>query len=320
MLRRAWQGSMITLARSRFVKDVMQRSWATSRLATRYVGGSSEQAGVARAQALLGGHGIKASLFYLGEYVDTPELVSQNVASKHAVAKELGQAGMDVHVSVDPTQIGYSMDPGLARRNAAGIAERIAEAAGRRSGFHALMLDMEDYSIVDATIALYDELRGANLPAALTLQAYLRRTEIDLDRQIDAGGRVRLVKGAFAAGSDIAFTNRADIKRNSRRLIDRMFSRKAQDRGFYPIIATHDDRLHDYAIEVAEKNGWSPGEYEFEMLFGIRPDVAEGLAYAGQTVRLYVPFGADWWPYAIRRIGENPANAVLLTRSILTRR
>lgn len=320
MLRRAWQASMIRLARSQIAKDFMQRSGSGSRLAARYVGGASPQDGVARAQKLRRSHGIKASLFYLGEYVGAPDLVAQNAASKHAVAKQLGRTGLDVHVSVDPTQIGHALDAELARRNAFGIAERIAGAADGRPGFHALMLDMEDYTVVDATIALHDGLRAANLPAALTLQAYLRRTETDLDRQIGAGGRVRLVKGAFAAGSDIAFTSRADIKRNFRRLIERMLSRKARDRGFYPIVATHDEGLHDYTVETAGRNGWRLGEYEFEMLFGIRPDVADGLAQAGQTVRLYVPFGVDWWPYAIRRIGENPANAVLLARSILTRR
>ena len=95
-----------------------------------------------------------------------------------------------------------------------------------------------------------------------------------------------------------------------------MFSREARDTGFYPIIATHDDKLHRYAIERAAANDWRAGDYEFEMLLGVRSDVAENLARRGERVRLYLPFGQDWWPYAVRRIGENPRNAWLLLRSL----
>jgi proline dehydrogenase len=243
-------------------------------------------------------------------------LVEQNLAAKLEVAGLLERAGLDVHVSVDPTQIGSLLDQNWARRNAFAIAEAIAAATGGRAGVHALMLDMEDSSVVDATISLHDALDDARLPVALTLQAYLRRTEADLRSLIRRGSRVRLVKGAFAAGGDIAFVGRSAIKTNSRRLIDLMLSREARDAGFYPIVATHDDKLHAHAIERARKYGWQPDEYEFEMLLGVRGDLAERLAADGQCVRLYLPFGRDWWPYAVRRIGENPGNAWLLARSL----
>jgi proline dehydrogenase len=178
------------------------------------------------------------------------------------------------------------------------------------------MLDMEDSSVVDPTISLHDALNDARLPVAVTLQAYLHRTEADLRSLIRRGARVRLVKGAFAAGGDIAFIGTSAIKTNSRRLIDLMLSREARDAGFYPIVATHDEKLHAHAIEQAQKYGWGPEEYEFEMLLGVRGDLAERLAADGQRVRLYLPFGRDWWPYAMRRIGENPGNAWLLARSL----
>lgn len=257
-------------------------------------------------------HQIRSSLFFLGEHVDTPELVDENVAAKLEVAKLLGEAGLDVHVSVDPTQIGYSLDPERARNNAFLIAEAVAQGGTGRPGVHALMFDMEDQSIIDGTIALHSVLFSAKMPVALTLQAYLLRTELDLLFQIQRGTRIRLVKGAFAAGREAAFTRRTDIKANSRRLIDLMFSRAARDTGFYPIIATYDDRLQQYAIERAAKRGWRAGEYEFEMLLGVRDDIAESLARRGERVRLYLPFGRDWWPYAMRRIRENPRSAWLL--------
>jgi proline dehydrogenase len=179
------------------------------------------------------------------------------------------------------------------------------------------MLDMEDAALNDPTIALHDALQDAGLPVALTLQAYLKRTAADLAAQIARGSRVRLVKGAFAAGPAIAYTRRADVKRNMVALIDLMLSAQAKASGFYPIIATHDTRLHEHALERARKNGWRPGEYEFEMLLGVRGNVARDLARRGERVRIHIPFGHDWWPYAVRRIGENPANVWLLARSLV---
>ena len=317
MFRRVWQSSMIALARSKRWKAAIQGARATSSLSRRYVAGDDPEAAIARATALFERSQIRSSLFFLGEYVETPKLVDQNVAAKLTVVTLLGQAGLDVHVSVDPTQIGYSLDPDRARRNAFLIAEAVAQGAAGRPGVHVLMLDMEDQGIVDGTIALHDALNAAKMPVALTLQAYLHRTEADLLVQIQRGNRVRLVKGAFAAGQAVAFTRRADIKANSRRLIDIMFSRAARDTGFYPIIATHDDTLHQYAIERAAEADWRADEYEFEMLLGVRADAAESLARRGERIRLYLPFGRDWWPYAMRRIGENPRNACLLMRSLI---
>jgi len=310
---------MIGLARSERIKRILQNARATSALARRYVAGKTAAAGVERARVLLAERGIRSSLFFLGEYVDQLDLVRLNVEQKKAVASALGAARLDVHVSVDPTQIGYSIDPALARSNAFEIAESIRAAAGKTGGFHCLMIDMEDAGVIDASIALHDALRRQGLPTALTLQAYLRRTESDLAAQLCTGAKVRLVKGAFAAGRDIAFTKQAEIKANHRRLIDLMFSPEARESGFYPIVATHDDALHAHAVAQAERHGWPSDSYEFEMLMGVRGDVAATLAAHGHRVRLYVPFGKDWWPYAARRIGENPRNAILLLRSLFGR-
>jgi proline dehydrogenase len=314
---RYWQASMIRLAVSARAKRWAQGQRTATALARRFVGGASATDGVECARALLDRDAIRSSLFYLGEYVDTPALVAENVAAKIEVAGQLGRAGLDVHVSVDPTQIGHGLDPAQAARDLLRIGEAVAAAAGSRPGVHALMLDMEDASVTDATLDLHRSLLRNRLPAAVTLQAYRHRTETDLRALIALGAKVRLVKGAFAAGPELALTRRAPIKARSRELIALMLSRSARDSGFYPIIATHDPVLHAHARECAAREGWQRGEYEFEMLFGVRGDVAEALARAGERVRLYVPFGRDWWPYAVRRIGENPANAWLLARAVI---
>lgn len=311
--------AMIRLARSHRVKTWAQSSRAGTALATRYVAGSNVVEGVTCAAQLFRIKQIRASLFYLGEYVDTSELVAENVAAKIAIAKALGEAGLDVHVSVDPTQIGHQIDPAISRQNAFRIAEAIAAASQGHEGNHMLMLDMEDQGVTDATLALHNDIRAAGLPVAVTLQAYLKRTANDMKSLVASGATVRLVKGAFAAGHDVAYTTRRDVKSNSRNLIDLMFSNEAKATGFKPVIATHDDELQQYASQRAKAQGWVKGmDYEFEMLLGVRSELAEWQASNGERVRLYTPFGNDWWPHAMRRIGENPANGMLLARSIVS--
>jgi proline dehydrogenase len=320
MTRRLWQSAMIGLARSARVKSIMQTSRATSFLARKYVAGETPSEGVGRAIQLLEKENIRSSLFYMGEYVDRLDLVEQNVENKILVAQALSEASIDIHVSVDPTQIGHHIAPEIVYERAAKIAAVIRNAIGKKNkknSVNCLMFDMEDASLNDPTINVHNVLQDAGYPVALTLQAYLKRTMTDMQHQIARGSRVRLVKGAFAAGPDIAYTRLVDVKQNSRALIDLMLSREAKEADFYPIIATHDTRLHDYTVERARQNGWEPGEYEFEMLLGVREDAARALALRGERVRLYIPFGRDWWPHAIRRIGENPSNALLLARSLV---
>jgi proline dehydrogenase len=317
-MKRLWQRSVTALARSARVKDFMQRNSATASLARRFVAGPDVASAILTAHRLIEKQNIRTSFYYLGEYVDRPELVQENVTQKLAIARALAEDDLDIHISVDPTQIGLQTNQAEVSPHVRTIGRAILEAAGGKPGLHCLMLDMEDSSVVDFTIALHDELRRLELPVAITLQAYLRRSENDLERLIAGGARVRLVKGAFVGRSDVAFTSESEIKANYRRLVELMLAPEARASGFYPIIATHDDRIHAEAIELARQHGWPPGTYEFEMLLGVRSDVAERLAQQGERVRLYVPFGRDWWPYAVRRIGENPANGILLARSLFS--
>lgn len=315
MLRRVWQRAMIGIACSPTAKRTMQHSRLGRSLAARYNGGETVAQAVAAAEAMLR-QNLRASLFHLGEYVNTQALVDLNMREIGAVAQAVAGSQADAHVSVDPTQIGHGVVAGLVRPHALKIARQIASIPASPHRLRMMMLDMEDASLNDPTIALHDELKAMGLPVGLTLQAYLRRTEIDLARQIRAGAAVRLVKGAFEAGPEISFTRTSEIKANYRKLMAMMLSREAKAAGFYPIIATHDDRLHREAMGLARANGWPPHTYEFEMLKGVRSDVAARLAAGGERVRLYLPFGVDWFPYAMRRIGENPRNAVLLGRSL----
>ena len=317
MLARAWQSMMIALARSIFATRHAQSSAWGKALARRFVAGAGVGEALARADALMRWRSIRSSLFYLGDYVSDAAAIAATTATQLELIKTLGATTLDLHVSVDPTEIGQTIDEDLARRNAFTLGEAIAAAPDLNSRAKALMLDMEDPAFADATIALHDALKGAGLPAALTLQAYLRRTEADLDRQIASGSHVRLVKGAFLANAAISYTRHVEIKANLRRLIDRLLSRQARESGVYASIATHDFELQNHAIALAAANGWQDDEWEFEMLLGVRDDLAALLAASGRRVRLYVPFGRNWFPYAMRRMGESPGNAWLLARSLL---
>jgi len=316
MIRRAWQQIMIGLARSERFKSFMQQSRSMSSLSHKYVAGSTPLDG-AQVARNLSQKGIKSSLFYLGEYVDTLDKAHENLTAKLSISPLLADRKLDLHISVDPTQVGGAIKWDYCIENIKEICSTVENLSAPIEGFHCVMLDMEDFSVNQATIDLHDELLEEGYPVALTLQAYLKKTSIDISKKIAQGAKVRLVKGAFVASSDIAFQGHKEIKENYRHLIDQMLSESARKTGFYPIFATHDHTLHEYAIERARENGWEQGTYEFEMLYGARNDIAEQLAIRGERIRLYTPFGYDWWPYAVRRIGENPSSALLLLRSFL---
>lgn len=291
---RLWQRSMIALARSARVKAAVQRHAGASALARRFVAGADVDAACAAA-ARLRAEGLRASLFYLGEYVADPDLVRLNVVQKIAAARALGAAGLDAHVSVDPTQLGYGIDAQTGARNALDIGRVVAAQPAGPGRRNLLMLDMEDFSLVEPTLELRRLLVAAGVPTGQTLQAYLRRTAADLDAIIAGGGAgtVRLVKGAFAEGGGRAFRSRAAVRENYLRLARRMLSAEARAAGLRPVFATHDEGLTRRLLDLVAARGWPPGSFEFEMLYGVRPELQRALRDAGQTVRLYLPFGTD---------------------------
>lgn len=315
-MKRQWQSWMIGLARSARVTRWMQANRAAAALAGRFVAGGDVAAAVGVAGELERS-GFKASLYYLGEYVEDPAIVAENGRQKIAAAEALDAARLQVHVSVDSSQLGYAIDDSAGAALASRIGARIRElgaAAGRDA---VLMLNMDDADYVPRILALRDRLLAAGIPVAQTLQAYLKRTEGDLAPIIAAGGQVRLVKGAFADPRPHAFQGAREIDGNYLALARTMLSPAAKAQGFRPVFGTHDHRLIARIRRLARDGGWRAGEYGFEMLYGVRPELQRELRDQGEAIRLYLPFGRDWWPYAVRRIGESPRNAMLLARTLL---
>ncbi|MGE8631621.1 proline dehydrogenase family protein [Achromobacter denitrificans] len=308
-----FQRTAIALARNPVAGRAMRALAARSSLAGRFVGGADVEAAVRTAARLREAHGIRASLFYLGEYVADPQTIEHNVAQAIAACEALAAAGLDAHMSVDPTAIGYMHSDALGQDNAGriGMAARRAAGAGRDW----LVLDMEDAGILDRTCALHRDLLAAGVPAGLTLQARRRRTPEDLAWAIRQRTALRLVKGAFPERA-LDHAGRARVDQAYLDAASIMLSREARESGFYPVFGTHDDRLAGAIMALARERGWDPDAFEFEMLYGVRPDWQLALRALGYNVRVYLPFGGDWWPYAIRRVGENPRNAWLLARSL----
>ena len=308
-----FQKTAIALARSPGVGRSMRALATRTSLARRFVGGADVASAVRTAARLRQAHGIRASLFYLGEYVADPAAIEHNTRQAMQACAALGEAGLDVHVSIDPTAIGYMYSDALGRENAVRIAGAARQAAG--AGRDWVVLDMEDSGIRDRTCALHRELLEAGLPAGLTLQARRRRTPEDLTWAIRQCTSLRLVKGAFPERA-LDHQGRARIDQAYLDAASIMLSPAARDVGFLPVFGTHDDRLAGAIMTLARERGWDPAAFEFEMLYGVRPDWQLALRRLGYNVRVYLPFGADWWPYAIRRVGENPRNAWLLARSL----
>ncbi len=313
-----WQRTMIRLARSERVTGLMQRHGGATAVARRFVVVGGPEAAVAAARRLRNRRGISASLSYLGEYVSDPALIDRTVEASLAVSVLLGAAGLDVQVSADPTAIGQLASPDLCRTNAERIARSVASqpAAGRNF----LMLDMEDLSLVGPTLRLQSHLFDQGLPAAVTLQARLRRTEGDLESVLTRSAAVRLVKGAFPRGPEHDHQGKAAIERSYLALARMMLSPSARGAGLHPVFATHDDGLIGRIAELARRMGVPQDGYEFEFLYGAHREGERRLRADGYAVRLYVPFGVAWWPYAVRRVGEHPRNALLLGRSLVRQR
>ncbi|TVM36035.1 proline dehydrogenase family protein [Oceanidesulfovibrio marinus] len=317
---RLWQRSMIALARSRAVTEFMHGSRVVRPFSRRFVGGGNAAEAIETAQELAQ-RSIATSLFFLGEYVDSEELVRENVEALLQAVPAMAKAGLPLHVSVDPTQIGSMLSWSLCRENAFCIARAVADAAAAhpsaqaRTPGPALMLDMEDASVNRETLVLYHDLRQEGLPAAVTIQSYLHRSMDDLKELAAGGAFVRLVKGAFAESPAIAHTVRSARDASYKTAVNLLFAPESRENGVYPALGTHDHAMIAYAAEVAAKNGWRRDQWEIEMLYGVRPAYQRRLVDEGFCLRLYLPFGRSWWPYSIRRIGETPRNLAFVLRA-----
>ena len=309
-----WQRLMIALATSPRAKRIAQGNRRLASLARRFVGGPDLDSAVLAAQALQR-DGLSASFNAIGEYLDDPVLIDRSVATTAEIPERVKANGIDCHISIDPTAVGLSHGEDVARDNLGRLGEAVKAVAGPPPASDLVMLDMEDREVVEPTLRLCRHLLDHGVPTAITLQAYLRRTASDIPPLLGRIAAIRLVKGAFVAPAAVAFQGRAEVDRNYQALARQMLSEPARDGGLYPVFGTHDEAMIGPILEEAQRRGWAPGSFEFEMLYGVRPDLQRRLRDQGHGVRLYLPFGTDWFPYVVRRVGENPRNLLFALRA-----
>ncbi|WP_442945373.1 proline dehydrogenase family protein [Nocardioides sp. CCNWLW216] len=304
---------ILLLARSHRVKSLVSTLPVSAGIVTGYVPGETTEAAVA-ATGRLAADGLRATLDHLGE--DTLDSGQADATTEAYVVllRELAAAGLTpgAEVSVKLSAIGQAL-PDIGPKVALENARTICRAA--RNAGTTVTLDMEDHTTTDSTLAILRELRKDFPETGAVLQAYLRRTEADCRALSYEGSRVRLCKGAYSEPESVAFTDRLDVDRSYVRCLKVLLAGRG-----YPMIATHDPRMVEIASSLASRFSRAPGSYEFQMLYGIRPEEQKRLAAAGETVRVYVPYGAEWYGYLMRRLAERPQNLSFFARSLISKK
>lgn len=297
------------LSTQRAAYRLLMRTALARRLAWRFVAGEREADALAAVRALAR-QGVMATLDHLGENVtDEASARSATDATLHLLGA-LERASLPAHVSIKLTQVGLDIDEDFCRQE----LRRILLAAGDIGTF--VRIDMEGAAYTERTLRLFYEAHdefGADA-VGVVLQSYLYRTPGDIDTAIARQARVRLVKGAYDEPPGIAFPDKRDV--------DRAYALQQQQllaRGRYPALATHDLRLIGEAERFAAAEGLDQRGFEFQMLYGVRRDLQVALAAAGYNVRCYVPYGAQWYPYFMRRLAERPANLTFILRELARR-
>lgn len=281
------------------------------RLARRFVAGETLDEAVAVVKQL-NNRGIKAILNHVGESVTTPAEATAAANEFQAILQRIHAEKLDADISLKPSHVGLGFGRDFCFDNVAGVV-RQAAALGV-----SVEMDIEASADVNDTLAIYHRLLGAfGGDIRQAVQTYLFRTPADVQKIIEAGGGIRLVKGAYQESPAIAYQRRDDICQASFRVIDMMLSPAAVANGAYLALGSHDPVLIEALLRTANRRGLSPSQFEIQMLLGVRRDEQQRLADLGYQVRVYVPFGAAWYPYFMRRLAERPANVFFIGRAYL---
>ena len=306
MLRTA----ILVAARTPAIERLVTSASFAQSLVARYVAGDDVVDAVRVSRELIA-DGLAVTLDQLGEDTADEAAAAATTSAYCSLLDALDAAGVapPAEVSVRLSAVGQRLDPQLATENARKICQSAA-AVGTT-----VTLDMEDHTTTDHTLDTLAVLRGDYPGTGAVLQAYLRRTETDCRDLSYAGSRVRLCKGAYAEPESVGFENALDVDRSYVRCLNVLMAGDG-----YPMLATHDPRLVAIGEERARWYDRTPETFEFQMLHGVRPDEQRRLARAGYTVRIYLPYGPDWYPYLMRRLAERPAYVALFARSLVSGR
>lgn len=305
------RGAVLSAAGSDTLRGVAERAPVARSVVRRFVPGADLAAALVAVRELSQA-GLWVSLDRLGEDVTDPADAQATVSAYQVLFHSLADEGLGAgaEASVKLTAVGLGLPDG--RRLALANAQQIAAAA--TAAGTTITIDMEDHTVTDATLETVRDLRVDFPGTGAVVQAYLRRTEADCRELATPGSRVRLCKGAYDEPASVAFTSRAEVDASYVRCLQALFAG-----GGRPMVATHDPRLIAIADAFAVRYGRGPADWEYQMLYGIRPDEQRRLAAAGHDLRVYLPYGSQWWGYFMRRLAERPANATFFLRALATR-
>ncbi|GLW18929.1 proline dehydrogenase family protein [Streptomyces kronopolitis] len=302
---------LLAAARSDSIRRIVAAAPVTRPVVDRFVAGERLDESMAAVRSLAA-RGLEVTLDHLGEDITDPAEALRNRDAYLQLAAALKEQGLGVkaEMSVKLSAFGQALPGGheLALKNVRPVVEAAAE------GGTTVTLDMEDHTTVDSTLAILAELREQFPQTGAVLQSYLFRTEDDCRALAGEGSRVRLVKGAYKEPASVAFQDKREVDRAYVRCLKILMAGEG-----YPMIGSHDPRMVAIGQELAHRNGRKPADYEFQMLYGIREAEQQRLVAEGHRMRVYIPYGTDWYGYFMRRLAERPANLAFFLRSLATR-
>ena len=299
--------TLLYLSNQQRVFSFVRRNRLAKRMASRFVAGETVEEAMTAVRTL-NARGITASLDLLGESVHREEEARATAASYLDILDRIKQEKLDANVSVKLTAMGLDVSEELCVANMHIVLERA------RDYDSFVRIDMESSHYTERTLHMFEHRLYPSYPknVGIVLQSYLRRTAADVDKANRLKCRVRLCKGAYQEPASVAFPDKRDVDENYKRCMHALMSD-----GNYPGLATHDERIIEDAKRFAADRGIATDRFEFQMLYGVRRDLQERLVAEGYRMRVYVPFGTQWYPYLMRRLAERPANVAFMTGNVV---
>ncbi len=297
--------ALLALSRNPRMRHLTESSRLGRRVSSRFVAGLTLTDAI-EAVAAVNRLGMSASLDPLGENVSSEAAAAEAAQTACGILDAIDRHQVDSNLSLKLTQLGLDLGLDLARSQ----LQRIIASAAEHKIF--LRVDMEGSAYTATTLDLVEQMHAEGANIGTVVQSYLRRTADDVERMLARGIRLRLVKGAYREPAAIAFQDKAEVDANYVTLMQRLL-----DSGTYHAIATHDERIIEATTRYAQQQAIPASGFEFQMLYGIRRDLQQKLQAEGWRVRVYIPFGPEWYPYFMRRLAERPANLLFLLKNLV---
>jgi proline dehydrogenase len=302
----------ISLSESRSLRGIAERSAIGQRTSSRFVAGTQPE-DVLRAAKAVNDLGMGVSIDNLGENVTNVEEARHSAELYHHLLDEIAARKLNANVSVKLTHMGLDVDPDLATRQVASLVEKAAAMVPRNF----IRVDMEGSPYTERTLDFVHQLHrmpGNQGSVGTVIQSYMKRSEQDIANLLKEGIRIRLCKGAYKEPPEIAFQKKPEVDANYVKLMKTLLKSDV-----YHGIATHDENIIQQTKAFATQEKIPRDHFEFQMLYGIRRDLQQALARDGWRMRVYIPFGTEWYPYLMRRLAERPANVLFIAKNLLRR-